>query len=86
MLWGSASDLADGHREAEWMLGAPSVKGHLKVTVEHGRLHYALWERDASPKKGLALWRDPGLMERSSPKSTIWDEGRWTTRLTKLGC
>jgi hypothetical protein len=41
------------------MLGAPSVKGHLKVTVEHGRLHYALWERDASPK-GVGALAGPG--------------------------
>jgi hypothetical protein len=41
------------------MLGAPSVKGHLKVTVEHGRLHYALWERDAAPK-GVGTLAGPG--------------------------
>lgn len=46
MLWGSASDLAEGHREAEQMLQAPSAKGHLEVSLEYGRLHYALWERE----------------------------------------
>jgi hypothetical protein len=33
--------------EAERMLEALAVKGHLEVTVEHGRLYYALWDRDA---------------------------------------
>ena len=33
--------------EAERMLEALAVKGHLKVSVEHGRLVYALWEPDA---------------------------------------
>jgi hypothetical protein len=33
--------------EAERMLEALAVRGHLEVTVEHGRLVYALWERDA---------------------------------------
>jgi hypothetical protein len=32
--------------EAERMLQALAAKGHLEVTVEHGRLVYALWERD----------------------------------------
>jgi len=32
--------------EADRMLSELAAKGHLKVTVEHGRLHYALWERD----------------------------------------
>ena len=31
------------------MLEALAVKGHLKVSAEHGRLHYALWDRDAPP-------------------------------------
>ena len=31
------------------MLEALAAKGHLKVSVEHGRLHYALWDRDAPP-------------------------------------
>ena len=59
------------------MLGAPSVKGHLKVTVEQGRLHYALWERDASPK-GLALWRDPGLWSgrRLNPRFGTGGDGQ----------
>jgi capsular polysaccharide biosynthesis protein len=33
--------------EADRMLSELAVKGHLEVTVEHGRLHYALWEPDA---------------------------------------
>jgi hypothetical protein len=48
-LWGSASDLAEGHREAERMLQALAVKGHLEATVEHGRLHFALWKYRAPP-------------------------------------
>jgi hypothetical protein len=47
MSWGSASDLGEGHREAERMLQALAAEDHFEVTVEHGRLHYALWERDA---------------------------------------
>jgi hypothetical protein len=38
--------------EAERILQDLAVKGHLEVTVEHGRLHYSLWERDA-PYEGL---------------------------------
>jgi len=33
--------------EAERILSELAVGGHLEVTVEHGRLHYALWEGDA---------------------------------------
>jgi hypothetical protein len=33
--------------EAEQMLEALAAKGHLEVSVEHGRLHYALWDHDA---------------------------------------
>jgi hypothetical protein len=33
--------------EANRMLQALAAKGHLEVTVEHGRLYYALWDRDA---------------------------------------
>jgi hypothetical protein len=33
--------------EAERMLQALAVRGHLQVSVEDGRLVYALWERDA---------------------------------------
>jgi hypothetical protein len=33
--------------EAEQMLDALTIKGHIQVTVEHGRLLYALWEHDA---------------------------------------
>jgi hypothetical protein len=36
------------------MLQALAAKGQLQVTVEHGRLVYALWERDA-PHKGVGL-------------------------------
>ncbi|MDQ3639603.1 MAG: Wzz/FepE/Etk N-terminal domain-containing protein [Actinomycetota bacterium] len=32
--------------EADWMLSALAAKGHLEVTVEHGRLLYSLWEGD----------------------------------------
>jgi hypothetical protein len=32
--------------EAEQMLSELTIKGHIQVTVEHGRLHYALWECD----------------------------------------
>ena len=32
--------------EAERILSELAARGHLEVTVEHGRLHYALWERD----------------------------------------
>ena len=35
--------------EADRMLSELAVGGHLEVTVEHGRLHYALWEHDAPP-------------------------------------
>ncbi len=49
MLWGSASDLGEGHREAERMLFDLAAKGHLQVIVEHGRLYYAFWERDIPP-------------------------------------
>jgi capsular polysaccharide biosynthesis protein len=33
--------------EADRMLSALAAKGHLEVTVGHGRLLYALWDRDA---------------------------------------
>jgi capsular polysaccharide biosynthesis protein len=33
--------------EADRMLSSLAAKGHLEVRVEHGRLLYALWERDA---------------------------------------
>ncbi len=35
--------------EAERMLSELAVRGYLEVSLEHGRLHYALWERDAPP-------------------------------------
>jgi hypothetical protein len=33
-----------------------AAKGHLEVSVEHGRLLCAVWDRD-SPVRALALWR-----------------------------
>ena len=33
--------------EAERMLQELAAKGHLEVSIEHGRLHYALWDREA---------------------------------------
>ena len=33
--------------EADRMISALVAKGHLGVTVEHGRLLYSLWEGDA---------------------------------------
>ena len=33
--------------EADRMLSSLAAKGHLEVTVEHGRLLYSLWEGDA---------------------------------------
>jgi hypothetical protein len=33
--------------EADRMLSALAAKGHLEVTVEDGRLLYALWTHDA---------------------------------------
>ena len=35
--------------EAERMLEALAAKGLLRITVEYGRLHYALWEHNAHP-------------------------------------
>ena len=32
--------------EANRMLFELAARGHLEVTVEHGRLYYAFWERD----------------------------------------
>jgi hypothetical protein len=43
--------------ETERMLEALAAKGHLEVSFEHGRLHYALWERGA-PYEGLWPRRD----------------------------
>jgi hypothetical protein len=31
------------------MLSELAVRGHLGVILEHGRLHFALWERNAAP-------------------------------------
>jgi hypothetical protein len=38
------------------MLEALAVKGHLKVSVEHGRLLYALWE-GLSPIIHQSAWK-----------------------------
>ena len=46
---GAAPESSLTVEEAERMLQAPSAKGHLGVTVEYGRLLYALWNRDAPP-------------------------------------
>jgi hypothetical protein len=35
--------------EADRMLSELAVRGNLEVSLEHGRLHYVLWERDAPP-------------------------------------
>ena len=35
--------------EADRMLSELAVKGHLEITVEHGKMVHALWERDAPP-------------------------------------
>jgi hypothetical protein len=35
--------------ETDRMLSELAVRGQLEVSLEHGRLHYALWERDAPP-------------------------------------
>jgi hypothetical protein len=42
--------------EAERMLDALAAKGHLEVSIEHGRLHYALWDREA-PYEGVCRSR-----------------------------
>ena len=41
--------------EADGMLSELAVRGHLEVSLEHGRLHYALWERDAPHKRCCSL-------------------------------
>jgi hypothetical protein len=35
--------------EADRMLCGLAVRGHLEVSLEHGRLVYSFWERDAPP-------------------------------------
>jgi hypothetical protein len=35
--------------EAERMLQDLAAKGHLEVSIEHGRLLFALWDREAPP-------------------------------------
>ncbi len=46
---GAALETSLSVGEAERMLQALAAKGHLEVTVEHGRLVYALWEPVAPP-------------------------------------
>jgi hypothetical protein len=35
--------------ETDRMLSELAVRGHLEVSLEHGGMPYALWERDAPP-------------------------------------
>jgi hypothetical protein len=42
---------------ADRMLSELAVRSHLEVSLEHGRLHYALWERDAPPSGVLVTNR-----------------------------
>ena len=44
---GAALETSLTVEEADRMLSALAAKGHLEVTVEHGRLLYSLWEGDA---------------------------------------
>lgn len=44
---GAALETSLSVEEADRMLSGLAAKGHLEVGVEHGRLLYALWERDA---------------------------------------
>ncbi len=44
---GAALETSLSVEEADRMLSALAAKGHLEVSVDHGRLVYALWERDA---------------------------------------
>jgi hypothetical protein len=46
---GAALETSLSVEEAERILSKLAAKGHLEVTVENGRLHYALWDRDAPP-------------------------------------
>jgi hypothetical protein len=39
------------------MLSELAVRSHLEVSLEHGRLHYALLERDAPPYGVLVITR-----------------------------
>ena len=43
--------------EAERMLQELAAKGHLEVSIEHGKLHYALWVREAPLCGCLSLSR-----------------------------
>jgi hypothetical protein len=66
------------------MLEALTVKGHLKVSVEHGRLLYALWEGLSpiihqsawknSPKFAVALCAPiaPVLWPRTGPRRNFF--------------
>jgi capsular polysaccharide biosynthesis protein len=44
---GAALETSLSVEEAERILSKLAVRGHLEVTVANGRLHYALWDRDA---------------------------------------
>ena len=44
---GAALETSLTVEEAERMLSALAARGHLEVSVEHGRLLYSLWERDS---------------------------------------
>ena len=44
---GAALETSLTVEEADRLLSALATKGHLGVTVEHGRLLYSLWEGDA---------------------------------------
>ncbi len=46
---GAALETSLTVEEADRLLQALAAKGHLEITVEHGRLVYALWEHDAPP-------------------------------------
>ena len=44
---GAALETSLTVEEAERLLSALAARGHLEVSVEHGRLLYSLWERDS---------------------------------------
>ncbi len=59
---GAALETSLTLEEADRMLSALAAKGHLEVTVEHGRLLYSLWEGDAplyrvSDLANAPVWR-----------------------------
>jgi hypothetical protein len=49
---GAALETSLTVEEADRLLQALAAKGHLEITVEHGRLVYALWEPVAPPYNG----------------------------------